>query len=396
MVKGKVSKADAGKARKLGLDPDRLLLIKKVIEEDTAKGLYDGAVFIVARHGEIVLYEAVGHTDLAQKRTARKDDIFFIMSLTKQMTVVRVLMDIEAGKFTLTTPIREIIPEFGIKGKQNITVGHVLTHTTGLNTEIPFTLPVDKLGNIEAVVACLSNERVLYMPGTIVTYNAITAHALVAAMVQRLDVKKRPFRKILAEDVFAPLGMKDTAMGLPDRLKKRIVPVLVRDKTPGIFDPDLIEALNYITVEDTELPSGGAVSTAYDVFLFTEMLRRGGELNGKRLLSPETIALATTNQTGDMPNHLMDYMREMYGWPEIPAFLGLTFFLRGEGLFPTPLGINTSPYTFAGLGAGSTMFWVDPERDLSYVFLSAGLMEEGRSFLRHQRLSDMVVSSIVD
>jgi len=396
MVKGKVSKTDAGNARKLGLDPDRLLRIRKVIEADTAQGLYDGAVFIVARHGEIVLYEAVGHTDLAQKRTARKDDIFFIMSLTKQMTVVRVLMDIEAGKFTLTTPIREIIPEFGIKGKQNITVGHVLTHTTGLNTEIPFTLPVDKLGNIEAVVACLSNERVLYMPGTIVTYNAITAHALVAAMVQRLDGKKRPFRKILAEDVFVPLGMKDTAMGLPDRLKKRIVPVLVRDKTPGIFDPALIEALNYITVEDTELPSGGAVSTAYDVFLFTEMLRRGGELNGKRLLSPETIALATTNQTGDMPNHLMDYMREMYGWPEIPAFLGLTFFLRGEGLFPTPLGINTSPCTFAGLGAGSTMFWVDPERDLSYVFLSAGLMEEGRSFLRHQRLSDMVVAAVID
>lgn len=142
------------------------------------------------------------------------------MSLTKQMTAVRVLMDIEAGKFTLTTPIREIIPEFGIKGKQNITVGHVLTHRTGLNTEIPFTLPVDKLGNIEAVVACLSNERILFMPGAIVTYNPTTAHALAAAMVQRLDAKKRPFRRILAEDIFAPLGMKDTALGLPDRLKK--------------------------------------------------------------------------------------------------------------------------------------------------------------------------------
>jgi CubicO group peptidase (beta-lactamase class C family) len=189
--------------------------------------------------------------------------------------------------------------------------------------------------------------------------------------------------------------MQETALGLPERLKKRIVPVVVRDTTPGLFDPLLIEGMNYIVAEDTELPSGGAVSTVHDVFLFAEMLRRGGQLNGTRVLSPETVELATTNQTGALPNHLMSYMREMYGWPEIPAYLGLTFFVRGKGLFPTPLGLNTSPRTFGGLGAGSTVFWVDPERALTYVFLSAGLMEDGHSIMRHQRLSDMVVASVV-
>jgi CubicO group peptidase (beta-lactamase class C family) len=396
MAKGKSLKADIGEARKLGLDPDRLAKLKKVIEADTAKGIYDGAVFLVARHGTVVMHEAVGYTDLAKKRKAKKEDVFFAMSITKQITTVRVLMAIEQGKFTLTTPIREIIPEFGIKGKQNITVAHILTHTSGLTTEIPFTLPADKLGSIEDVVAALSNERVLYTPGALITYNPVTAHALVAAMVQRLDEKKRPFRRILAEDIFEPLGMRDTALGLPDRFKSRIVPIIVRDLTPGIFDPFLIESLNYISTEETELPSGGVVSTVHDVFLFAEMLRCGGTLNGKRLLSPETVKLATTNQTGTLPNHLMDYMREMYGWPQFPAYLGLTFFLRGEGLFPTPLGLNTSPGTFAGIGAGSTIFWVDPERDLTYVFLSAGLMEEGKSFMRHQRLSDMVVASVVE
>lgn len=342
------------------------------------------------------MHEAVGHADLAGGRKAKKDDVFFIMSITKQFTTVRVLMAIEEGKFTLTTPVREVIPEFGIKGKQNITVADILTHRSGLNMEIPFGFPVDQLGSIEAVVATLSNERILFMPGTMVTYNPVMAHAVVAAMVQRLDEKQRSFREILAQDLFAPLGMEETALGVPDRLKKKIVPIVARDTTPGIFDPRMVEGLNYIIGPESEMPSGGAVSTVHDVFLFAEMLRRKGDLNGKRLLSPETIDVATTNQTGELPNHLMNYMREMYGWPEIPAYLGLTFFLRGRGLFPTPLGLTTSPRTFGGLGLGSTVFWVDPERALTYVFLSAGIMEEGHSIMRHQRLSDLVVASVVD
>ena len=86
----------------------------------------------------------------------------------------------------------------------------------------------------------------------------------------------------------------------------------------------------------------------------------------------------------------------MYGWPDFPAYLGLTFFLRGEGIFPTPLGVSTSPGTYAGLGAGSTLFWVDPERDLTFVCLTAGLLEEAASTMRFQRLSDMAVAAVVD
>ena len=83
-------------------------------------------------------------------------------------------------------------------------------------------------------------------------------------------------------------------------------------------------------------------------------------------------------------------------WPDFPANLGLSFFIRGEGIFPSPQGLTTSPQTYAGLGAGSTMFWVDPQKDLTFVFLSAGLMEEGHNIMRLQRLSDMVVASLMD
>jgi CubicO group peptidase (beta-lactamase class C family) len=388
------TRPDISDAGKYGFDPDRLLKLKRAIEADTSRAVYDGAEVLVARGGSIVMHEAAGHTNLAENRKAAIGDIYFIMSLTKQMTVARVLMDIENGKFELTTKVAEIIPEFGIKGKQNITVWHILTHTSGINTEIPFTLPLDKIADIEAVTAALCNERLLYLPGSLVTYNAITAHAIVAVMVQRLDEKKRPFRRILAEDIFGPLGMTQTALGLPEHLKERLVPIVMRDKTPGLFDAGVIESMNFLITEESELPAGGAVSTANDVFLFAEMLRKGGELNGRRILSPASIRTATANQTGAMPNHLMDYMREMYGWPGFPAYLGLSFFLRGDGVFPSPFGLQTSSGTYGGLGAGSAIFWVDPERDLTFVCLSAGLMEEGRSFLRFQRLSDLVVSAL--
>jgi CubicO group peptidase (beta-lactamase class C family) len=170
----------------------------------------------------------------------------------------------------------------------------------------------------------------------------------------------------------------------------------VRDKTPGLFDPLLLEAMNSLITEETEIPAGGAVSTAEDLFRWAEMLRRGGELDGVRVLSPGIIKLATTNHTGTESNDIFDHAREIHGWDPYPAYLGLSFFLRGEGIFPTPFGQTTSPGTFGGLGAGSTVFWVDPERDLTFVLLTSGLLEEGASFLRHQRLSDLVVAAVVD
>jgi len=89
-------------------------------------------------------------------------------------------------------------------------------------------------------------------------------------------------------------------------------------------------------------------------------------------------------------------MREARGWDDFPGYIGLGFFVRGEGIFPIYFGQTASPRTFGGLGAGSTMFWVDPKRDRVFVCLTAGLLEESRDLDRMQRLSDLVLSSVVD
>ena len=153
------------KALELGLDPERLKALGTAIEQDTAKGLYDGAAFLVARGGEVAMHGAIGSTDLEQERVARKEDVFFIMSITKQLTTTTVLMRIDRGELSLTTPVVEIIPEFGIKGKQNITVKHLLTHMSGISPELPPTLPLEQIGDLQAYVAAACEQRLMTLPG---------------------------------------------------------------------------------------------------------------------------------------------------------------------------------------------------------------------------------------
>jgi CubicO group peptidase (beta-lactamase class C family) len=164
-----------------------------------------------------------------------------------------------------------------------------------------------------------------------------------------------------------------------------------------MFEPELLEVTSSMLREDFELPAGGCLTTANDYFLFAECFRRGGIAGDTRLLSPSTIRLMTSNQTGTLSNGLWDYARAAHGWPEFPAYLGYGFFVRGEGsYFPTPFGLSSSPSTYGGFGAGSNCFWVDPERELVYVYLSAGLMSETNSVHRHQRIGDLVQAAIVD
>ena len=162
-----------------------------------------------------------------------------------------------------------------------------------------------------------------------------------------------------------------------------------------MFQPEELEGLGALMTENFEVPAGAALTTATDYYRFAEACRRGGELDGARILSPAILRRATTIATGELTNSLWDYASGMRGWPAIPAYHGLGFYLRGEGVFPHAFGQLASAGTYGGIGAGSTCFWVDPQRELTYVFLSSGLMEDSYSWERHQRYADLVQSALV-
>lgn len=203
------------------------------------------------------------------------------------------------------------------------------------------------------------------------------------------------FAKLADELIFAPLGMSDTAFGLPERLAERAVPLKAYLPEGGFLQPEDIECLNRYITSDAEIPWVGAVSTARDVHAFAEMLRRKGEVGGEYLISPAILDQATTLQTGDMPNDLYAQMAMARGW-EIPAGnFGLGFSLSGTGTAPNFFGPFTSPRTHGNYGAGSSLFWVDPERDMTLTFLSAGVMEESENVARFQKISTMAACTAV-
>ena len=149
------------------------------------------------------------------------------------------------------------------------------------------------------------------------------------------------------------------------------------------------------SIPGAEIPAGGFLTTLHDLARFVEMLRRGGELDGARILSPAMLDLATRNWTGDKPNALFDYTIEMRGWAPFPASIGLGFFVRGDAIIPGPFGNLSSARTFGGIGAGSTAFWIDPAHDLGFSFLSTGVMEDSFHVERVSRLSDAVIAALV-
>lgn len=382
-----------------GLDSRALQRLDHAIRQDIDAGRYDGVNIIVARHGEIGYQAALGWADRERERPATSDDIYRVFSLTKAFTNVLALQAIDRGLLALTSKVVDVIPEFRgrdrFRGarKDSINVGHLLTHRAGL-VPTPSPLPYERLGNLAEVVDAVCQMEVTGEPGVSLNYSPTLNHVLLAEMLRRVHGATR-FRDLLMQQLFEPLQMSSTALGAPAAWAQRYVPIKARFPDGGWLSVADIEIMNDIIDAEAEMPWVGAVSTANDVFKLAETLRKAGQGADSALLSPAMMDLATTNQTGDQPSDLYKMLAQSRGWPIPPANFGLGFSLSGSGLYPSYFGPTTSARTFGNYGAGSTLFWVDPVRDVTFVCLSAGIMEESENLLRFQRLSTLAIAAAI-
>ncbi|WP_411733345.1 serine hydrolase domain-containing protein [Paeniglutamicibacter sp.] len=379
------------------LNAETLELLETTIRNDISEGSYDGARIIVARHGEVGLDATIGWADRAAGRELKDDDIFRVLSLTKAFTNALVYQALGEGKLQLSTRVVDLIPEFWgtdrfrTMRKDRVNLGHLLTHRSGMPAT-PEPVPTSELGNLENVIAAICKLDVIHEPGTNLTYSPAINHALMGEMLRRV-YGAESFRDLAEKNLLSLLGMKDTRFGPLDEWKDRIVPLKAYIPDSGWLSPKDIEDLNDVVDEDAEMPWVGSVSTAQDVFAFAEMLRRNGQVDGKAVIAPAILDAATTLQTGEMTNDLYAMIAKARGWEEPPGNFGLGFSLSGTGTHPSFFGPFTSPRTHGNYGAGSTLFWIDPERDMTFVCLTSGVMDEGDNVLRFQKLSTIAAAA---
>jgi CubicO group peptidase (beta-lactamase class C family) len=212
-----------------------------------------------------------------------------------------------------------------------------------------------------------------------------------------VDPGQRGFDTIMREELLEPLAMTDTTLGPPPE-GRYLAPVVARYRRPaGMFTPEGIEmSQEIITMPGSQIPGAGFTTNAADFYKFAELLRSGGDCDGFRLLSPAMLELAAKNHTGKMPNSLMDYSLDLRNWQPWPAYHGLGFFVRGEELTPGPLPNLARKGTFGGWGSGTSVFWIEPKRDMCFVLITVGSLEDTDHLQRSQRLGDMALAAVTE
>jgi len=340
-----------------------------------------GAVTLVARHGQIVLFESAGRYGLSDDRPMETDALFRIYSMTKPITTVAAMILYEEGAFQLGEPIAKYLPELAdmsllIDGqpaapKAPMTIEQLMTHTAGLTTGWHPEHPVErayrdatlyKSPNLSTFTETLATLPLRFEPGT--RYHYSVATDVLGALVERLS--GQTLEQFFQERIFEPLDMHDTFFNVPTekayRLAQNHLWNAERQQITPVPD-GLIPPPSGVTLFSG---GGGLISTARDYWRFCEMLRGGGSLEGARILGAKTVqAMTMARLTPEVRNN---------GATEYPAshlYPGQSFGL-GFGVITDPAQsqVISSRGEYSWGGIANTKFWIDPEEDLIVIFMT--------------------------
>lgn len=367
------------KPEDVGLSRERLLRIRETVQRHMDARQIAGAVTLVARKGRIAHLEAHGATDLESKKPMAKNSIFRIWSMSKPVAAVAILMLMEEGKVRLNDPVSKFIPEFkGMKvaviqeppaspaGSQaaplkfytipaarEITIQDLLTHVSGLGSgpasrsEMPRI--TRKTGETLAdYIPRLGTTPLDFQPGARWSYSPGAAFDTLGRIV---EVASQTFDRFLRLRIFDPLGMKDSFFHPSDDGWPRIPAAYHRegDVLKKVENPNRMVSTTYFS------GGGGLMASAEDYAQFGEMLLEGGQLNGKRLLSPRTV----------------DLMASVFVPDTVPGRspgrgFGLSVQVVSD---PIAAGYRVSPGTYGWDGAYGTHFWVDPKEKIVGILM---------------------------
>ena len=365
----------------VGFSADRLAKVTEFVEREIAEGNLVGTVTLVARHGQVVHFEATGRNGLEDERAMETDALFRIFSMTKPITTVAAMMLYEEGAFQLGDPVAKYLPELAnmelsIDGElappqSSMTIVQLMTHTAGLTNGWHLEHPVERAyrdaslhqsADLTAFIEKLATLPLRFEPGT--RYHYSVATDVLGALVERLS--GQTLEHFFQTRIFDPLEMHDTFFNVPDDKMPRMAgghlwnaeQQAMRPMPAGLLPPP-----SGVTLFSG---GGGLISTAQDYWRFCEMLRRGGSLDGVRILGPKTVQAMTMAR---LPPEVRDNGATEY--PASHLYPGQSFGL-GAGVItdPAQAGVISSKGEYSWGGIANTKFWIDPEEDLVVVFMT--------------------------
>jgi CubicO group peptidase (beta-lactamase class C family) len=391
-----------------GFDEGRLERITEHLQERYVQpGKIAGCQTVVARHGQVAYFRSLGCADLERSVPVRDDTIWRIYSMTKPITSVALMTLYERALLQLDDPVERHLPEWGdvrvwqedgslAAPHRQVVVRDLLTHTSGLSYGfVPDDDPVDRMYaeaglrddiTLEELSRRLAALPLRFHPGTRWHYSYATD--VCARLVE--VIAGRPFDEYLQEVIFEPLGMVDTGFAVPESATGRFAVNYTHDAAGALLVIDDPVSSPYLRRRAMLSGGGGLVSTTGDYVRFVEMLRRGGELDGHRVIGERTLRYMRRNHLPGGAS-MSDLALGGPGAAGAGAGFGLGFSVM---LDPVQVGTIGSAGDYAWGGAASTIFWVDPVEDMVVVFMTQ--LIPGRQFNFRGQLSQLVHQAIVD
>jgi len=309
-----------------------------------------------------------GLADPARGRMVDGDTLFNVYSVSKAVTATCVHMQVERGLIDYDAPLAEYWPEFAAAGKADVTVRHVLSHTSGVLRMPPDVTP-ELMTDWDWMCRRIAEMPAAYPAGSRSSYQSMTFGWLLGEIVRRTDPRQRPFGQFVREELAEPLGASDLWLGIPDEVEPRIAKLdaaavyvapdgnISREATPIQVDlmPDPFERPY---VRRACIPAVGGIFNARSEARFWAMLANGGTLNGVRLLSEERV------RSFIAPRPFFDQADPVFFGMVVPiAWSG--FWLGGEC---PPVSAPRNPRALCHPGMGGSIGWADLDSGLAVAF----------------------------
>jgi len=365
----------------LGIDPRRLQHAYDRLDEWTRgpTAPVPGGAILVGRHGKTLAPRFFGRQGPEPDAgPIRGDGLFLMASITKPVVYMAAMILVERGKLNLTDPVTRYVPEFAAHGKGAVLVSHLFTHTSGLPDMPPGNAELRrKHADLKTFYAAAAKDTTLHFPpGTNVSYQSCGT-IVVADIVERLS--GMPVAEFVKREIFDPLGMTNTRLGLGGLDRDRVVRVQLQDYMVG---SDFHWNTRYW--QDLGAPWGGMFSTPADFAVVLQLLLNGGAVGGVRVLSPASVRVMTTNRLDDYAD-LPEPLRRTQPW-------GLGWRLNHPGT-PGSWSDLLGRDVFGHTGATGTLAWADPRTGGFAVILTNALREKQPWRLVH--LSNAVAAAFV-